>query len=409
MKKIVFSQFSEKTFLSLILIFFLVFIIFSQIPQKSPYFRHYYFLSQSLVQGKLDVTDQLKATFNTPSKFKAVFDYAVFNEKYFLHLGVFPAIVGIPFLIFGGESYMTLMALSFLVLTVAPLAKMIHHFIGKQALLTALLLFISSPLLTTITWRGPWYLSGLMITAWGLLFLWLYLIKKRNWAILLLVPLALTRPTTFFYSLIPLASIINKREKRKERVVLLIASLTIIFAVFFGYNYLRFGNIFETGYGYALIPQEEFKEFREKEIFSLNYLLSNAIYMFINPPRAHLNKALRFIFPYFELSRFGVGLIFSIPWFFSYLFFNRKKNRDWLFLTTILAITLSILALGGEGCFQITSRYACDFLPLLFFINLRWLGENKKYLPFFQKLLFIALILNIYFFFLVQLGHIKRV
>jgi hypothetical protein len=409
MKKIVDSQFSEKTFFSLILIFFLVFIIFSQMPQKSPYFRHYYFLSQSLIRGKLDVTDQLKTTFDTSSKLKRVFDYAVFNEKYFLHLGVFPAIVGIPFLIFGAESYMVLMALSFLGLTVATLAKIINHFIGKQALLTALLLVISSPLLTTITWRGPWYLSGLMIAAWGLLFLWLYLIKKRNWATLLIVPLTLTRPTTFFYSLIPLASIISKKEERKKKMLLLAASLTITLAVFFGYNYLRFGNIFETGYRYAVIPQEEFKEFREKEIFSLNYFLSNAIYMFINPPRVYLNKALRFIFPYFELSRFGVGLIFSIPWFFSYLFFNRKKNQDWLFLITILAITLSILAFGGEGSFQMTSRYACDFLPLLFFINLRWLGEKKKYLPFFQKLLFIALILNIYFFLLVQLGHIRRV
>jgi hypothetical protein len=387
----------------------LIGLVFSQIPKKSTYYSHYYFLSKSLVKGKLNVADELKMTFTTPAEMEDVFDFAVFKGKYFLHLGVFPAIIGIPFSIFGPESYTNLLVIIFLLLNLLLIAKIGNHYLKQEAFSISLLLFIASPLLTTLVWRGPWYLAGLIISALGFLFLWFYEVKKKDWAVFLIGSLALTRPTTIFYAIIPFWQAARSKKIEKRKIIFLALTIAAIFLTLFSYNYLRFGNIFEFGYRYGIVPWEEFRKFRRTETSVKDYFLSNIIYMFINPPRAHLNEALRFSLPYFELARFGVGLIFIMPWFLLYLFQNKEKRRDRIYWLTILLIALAILSYRSEGDFQIGSRYACDFFPLLAFINFRWLAKNKKNIPFFKKLLTLSFTINFYFFFLIQLGYGRRI
>lgn len=402
-----------KSFSILFLSIFLLAIILFQIPKKSPYYQHYYFLSKSLLRGKLDVTDQLKANFKTPPEFAKLFDYAFFKNRYFLHLGLFPAIIGIPLTPLGPEKYSLALVIFALVLNIIFLRKLTHHFLGEKNTLVTLLLLISSPLLTALVWKGPWYLTALLVSGFGLSFIWYYLVKEKALGILFIIPLFLTRPPALFYSLIPLFSLLSSIKERKKKFILLALTLTTTFTIFALYNYLRFGSALEMGYKYAKAPAEEYRNYRSEETITIKYIkkyfLSNAIYMLVNPLQPRLNKALRFVFPYFELSRFGVGLIFVIPWFLPYLLFNSQKRQDKPYLLTILAILMIVLSVGAEGSFQIGPRYACDFLPLLMFINLKWLGKNKKYLPLFKKLLYLSFFLNLYFFLLVQLGHVRRV
>jgi hypothetical protein len=390
------------------LIIFLLKIISCQWPPTTEYLRHYYYLSESLVSGRLDVTDQIKTNFTTPFELRKAIDYAIVDNKYFVYLGVFPAIFGIPFLVFDPEGYLTALIVFFSALIIVLLVKFSRYFLKNEALLTALLLVISSPLLTVIFFRGPWYLASLMASTFGFLFLWHYVIQKRNWSILLIVPLFLTRPTTVFYFLIPLIDIFSSTKKRREKIIIFSLAITAAFLVFTSYNYLRFSDPFEPGYQYMIPVLTEFSQYRQQETSVKDYFLSNLIYLLINPPQPYLNQALRFTFPYFELSRYGVGLIFVIPWFLPYLFGNRQERQDWPYWLIIILISLSILSFGGEGSFQIGPRYACDFFPLLAFINFRWLAKNKKVLPLFQKLLLVGLVLGIYFYFLVNLGHIQR-
>jgi len=381
--------------------------LFSQQALVSPYGNHYYFLSQSFFKGRLDVTEQIRANFATPSELKKAFDYAIFKGKYFVPMGGFPAAIGIPFLILGPESHLVALTAFFLILTAYFLTKFVRYFLKKEAFLTALLLIIASPLLTTLVFKGPWYLTGLISACLGLWFLWLHNVKKKEWGALLIIPLVLTRPTTIFYFLIPFVDIL---KKGKRKILILSASVALALALFFAYNWLRFGDILEAGYRYQAVPTTEFRKTRYQEEASIkDYFLSNAIYMFINPPRVHLNKGLRFTFPYFELSRYGVGLIFTIPWFLPYFFSHPRKRRDWPYLLTMGAILLAVLSFPGEGSFQIGSRYACDFLPLIVFLNLKWLAQKKEKIPLFQKLLLSSFVFNTYFYLLVLLGHIRKV
>lgn len=409
-KKIIFQ---ENLFVLIILSFLILGIIFNQIPSGSSrlmlYFRHYYFLSKSFLAGKLDVTDELKKNFTTASEFKQVFDYAIFNNKYFLHLGVFPAIVGIPFLIFGPEKFDTAMVIFFLILSIIFLLKLTNRFLKIRPLTTTLLIIFGSPVLTSLVWRGPWYLSALVSFSLGLLFLWFYSVKRKDWSIFLISILTLTRPTNFFYFLIPLFDVLGSWHKNKKRKVFLFTAVGLTLTILFAYNYFRFGNPLETGYKFVRLPEEEFRKFREETNFDFRFVLSNSIYFFLNPPKPYLDKALRFTFPYFELSRYGVGLLYSMPWLLLSFCFLKSKHQNWSYLISISLILFVILLFRGEGSFQIGPRYACDLLPLFLFVNFNWLSVKRDKIPLFQKIVLISFFLNLYFLFLVHLGHIRRI
>ena len=218
--------------------------------------------------------------------------------------------------------------------------------------------------------------------------------------------MVLTRPTTIFFLFIPTFEYFRKKRVETLKTLILATALMVFIAV--TYNWLRFDNPLEFGYKHAFIPQEEFRKYRPHDRFDTSYTLNSLIYMIGNPPKPLIDKGLRYVFPYFELSRFGVGLAYVIPWFFPYLLLNPKLLKDWPYLLTAAIIAVGVLFFGGEGSFQIGPRYSLDFMPILIFLNLKWLSDNRPFRPVFMKLLALGVFLNIYFFFLVQLGHISR-
>lgn len=402
----------NKIFSAILLAFFTT-VLFSQLPHNSIFHLQYYLLSESLTKGKLDVTEQIKKIYLSRGLEKRIFDYALYQDQYFVYLGIFPAIFGIIFLPLGPSYYLTLTNLVFFILTALFLYQFTKHFLkNAEALLIALLLFIVSPLLTTIAFRGPWYTTGLISFCFGLIYLWFLVIKKKSWGVFLFLPLFLTRPTTLFYLIIPYYQIIKFGLKKAKRLAIYTAITTLLsFAIFGSYNYLRFDDPFEAGYKYALWTQEAFTKYTKVEKnYQVNYFTSNLIYTFINPPRVHINKALRFTFPYFELSRFGVGLLYASPWLLPYFFLKKNKKNDLTFLAAASLNLMAILYFGSAGSFQISSRYACDYLPLIFFVNLHWLSQekNKFKKKLFYKLFYFSIFPNLYFFFLIHLGHIRR-
>ncbi|MBN1263260.1 MAG: hypothetical protein JW991_02795 [Candidatus Pacebacteria bacterium] len=402
------NEILPKPVLAGIIFLFLSTIVFLRNPIDSPYTQHYFFLSRSFLKGKLDVTAQVKSEYSQNLTY--AFDYSIYKDKYFVPMGPFPAIAGVAFLGFGEDRHLISLSGFFLIFTLFFLFKLVQHFQPRNAFLNSLLLITASPVLTCLVFKGPWYLSGLIAGGLALAFLWFFKVKHSRWASFWLIPLVLTRPTTIFYYFLPALKILkNPRKHLKNEGAVLILSLITCLILISAYNYFRFDNPLSFGYRYQRIPDAEFRDLRKfREKGPEDYFLSNALYLLINPPRPLINPALRFIFPYFELSRYGVGLIFIMPWFLPYLFYSHRWHKDWPFLITVLAILASILSFWGEGSFQIGSRYANDFLPLLIFINLRWLKKKPRFRPIFNQLLTLGFILGVYFFFLVSLGHLRR-
>ena len=388
------------------LVFFLLFVAIFRLQTTSSFLCHYYFLSQSLAQGKLDVTEQINNCFNPPPGKIISNDFAIFKGQYFIYLGILPAIIGLPLIFFNQAIYEIALVTFFLGLSIISLSKIINHFLKNKQLIIPLAIFIASPALTNLAFVGPWYLAGLITFSLGLLFLWLYQIKNKNWAIVLIGAMFLTIPTTIFYALIPLADIFLKPKEKNQKFIFLILTLVIALLIFGSYNYFRFGYPLETGYKYATVPPERFMDFRKNEK-SITIFLSNAFYYLINPPRVHMNQALRATFPFFELHRYGVGLLFSMPWFLLYFIFQRQKRKDWVYLTSTFLIAITIFYFSGGGSRQIGPRHATDFLPILIYIYFKELSKNKRYLPLANKIFNFSLFLNIYFYFLAITGFLK--
>ncbi len=384
---------------------------------------HYYYLASSLVEGRVDVTEQIYNNF-TDTGIKSAGDYAIYNDKYFVYLGIFPAILTTPLILFGPNISMSVLSIVFFAINIIFLYKLQKKFLNKSSVFIALSVFISSPLLTTIVFRGPWYLAGLISSAFGLIFIWYYLVNNRNWGIVFLAPLFLTRPSTLFWFLIPIYKIFisNLKTVKDNNIVSLITEIKtdksfkyflvtgiISLLIFGGYNYLRFGDVFTTGYKYFYIWQDEYRIHRNNtEVSYVNQFVSNALYMFVNPPIAKIGDTLRHQFPFYELSRFGVGLVFIMPWYLLYFLYNKSIKKDFIYLLTAIMTIVVILSFTGEGSFQIGPRYANDFFVLLLFIFYRWLSKNKNQLPVFYKLLNVSTIINSYFYFLVLSGNIRH-
>lgn len=129
--------------------------------------------------------------------------------------------------------------------------------------------------------------------------------------------------------------------------------------------------------------------------------------MFFNPPLPIKDAFSRYVFPYFSLSRYGVGLVFLMPWIL--LMFLDKLSRDQKkLLLTAAAVSLPSLLFNGEGSFQIGSRYANDFFPLLLFAYLPFLEEKESNKNLYKAVIAVSLIISLYMLFLVLSGYFYR-
>ncbi len=406
---------SFSAFFLLLIIFCRVFLLLSSQPNYAHH--HYFSLAQSLQKGRVDVTRQVTALIDKEEALRA--DYSFFEGDYYVPLAPLPAVFYLLLFFLPFQYAQTTVLLTGLVSTVLILRKLFLKYVDSNKdsvyFYIAATLY-SSPILTVLFFTGPWYTSGLIGVCLSFYFLYFYKVKKKSWAILLIFPMALTRIPLLFYIFLPLFDLISKDSSAIFKSVkagskkIVTYSLLVIFiiALFYAnYNYLRFNNPFEFGYSYQVFT-DPFQQIRESSgRFSINYLINNIIYMFFNPPLPIKDAFSRYVFPYFSLSRYGVGLVFLMPWIL--LMFLDKLSRDQKkLLLTAAAVSLPSLLFNGEGSFQIGSRYANDFFPLLLFAYLPFLEEKESNKNLYKAVIAVSLIISLYMLFLVLSGYFYR-
>lgn len=140
---------------------------------------------------------------------------------------------------------------------------------------------------------------------------------------------------------------------------LLFFTMAPFFLINFGYNFLRFGSIFDKAY--VLIPGLFKEPWYQNGLFSLKNIPNHLKVIFGSFP-IFLNS-----FPYIQPSWGGLSIWITTPGFI-YVFFN-KPEREVLFawLSTIL-ISILIFSHGTTGFTQFGYRFAVDFYPLLFYL-----------------------------------------
>jgi hypothetical protein len=76
-----------------------------------------------------------------------------------------------------------------------------------------------------------------------------------------------------------------RSEQVIKRLAALIFALGICICLLGLYNYVRFGNVFETGFRYQLTPIDMNKYLSDGRIFNIAFLVPNLIYYFLTPFR----------------------------------------------------------------------------------------------------------------------------
>jgi len=184
----------------------------------------------------------------------------------------------------------------------------------------------------------------------------------------------LGRNSLILYALLYVYVIWKLREDKVSNVkyVLLIIVISIIigFELFFIYNFLRFGEILETGLSMQLSDPRFLELLRDKNYFSAVYWKENVEHYFLN----HAFLSLKY--PHINENPAGNSIfsVYPLTLFFFFLFqktiFRVKNNALFIGMgvSIILLITITLMLFVGTGWTQFGSRYFFDAIPILFLL-----------------------------------------
>jgi hypothetical protein len=225
---------------------------------------------------------------------------------------------------------------------------------------------------------SSWYFSHVVTVIALFLAIYEFYSRKRYWLIGTYLGLALlTRLTAaigvIFFALELFFNSNLSRKKKVRSLLLLILPLVIAFAGQCLYNYARFGNPLESGYGISLLTDPTISANRQYGLFSLKHVPGNLFYMLVRSPvRVLADDVSRILkFPYIQADIWGMSIFYTSLYLLSLFLFKYKEWTSKNLIVTIVLISLPIITYYGIGATQIGYRYALDFMPFVFLLFMR--------------------------------------
>lgn len=348
----------------------------------------YVFLARRLAEGRLDV-DNLSPRYG---------DYALWQGHKYLPFGPLPALLLIPLLpLLNAGMALVFVGYAFTAANVFILYRLLGVIgvANERRHWAALLYFAGTPYLGVTLIGISTYYAHVVATTFLLLAIHEAL-GKRRW-LLVGVSLGLASACRFteifalpFFIWMAGAGAggVNPGEEARRdlvewrsakplsRFAMLFSGLAAPILLLCAYNYARFGNIAETGFGKAVLYNDVLYEARSAGLFSLAHIPKNLFMMLLQGPQpvgGDSTAVLRF--PYVQPSQWGMGLFFTSP---ALLYVFRARLSEplvkscWIATLTML---VPILAYYGIGYLQFGYRYALDFMPFLIVLVARGLPD----------------------------------
>ncbi|HST05561.1 MAG TPA: hypothetical protein VLQ48_12615 [Chloroflexia bacterium] len=380
---------------------------------------HYVYLAEHLVRGELSVND-------IPADYSDVITWE--GNKY-LPFGPLPAVVAIPFLPLmdlAGTRDMVWVGLALTLVNIFLLARVLGQMgLEQDRRKWALLLFFGgTTYYASLVVSATWYFAHLVVTTCYFLAISEALGKKRVWLVGLFIGLAgMTRLTAlfalpFFVWLMwwdsrrdkaPAAMEENQRKQTAEgdtpqkkvqagvlaRYALLLAGLLVPLIVLGLYNYARFANPLESGYGFASLTYGALEQAREHGVFGLVHIPKNLFMLLLQSPVPYPSiDAPVLEFPYIQPSPWGMGLIFVSPALFYAFRANIKERFVQACWLAVVFIMVPVITYYGVGWVQFGYRYGLDFIPFLLLLAAIGLGQPMSKLA--RVLILVGVVVNIW-------------
>lgn len=306
-------------------------------------------------------------------------DLSFFNGKLYLPYPPLPALILIPFVIVFGAAHVNTVAIA--------------------TAMSCLCLYLIYKILSKLKVDReyfPWLISGIFFGSgfWYALFtshhvyafahitsfLFQLLIineilgKRRWWLIGMYIGCTfLTRQFTIFYVLLALGYMFYLHKENKEKLtvknlIALISSVSFFIALYLFYNYLRYGNIFDSGYKHIVYIGVLKERVEQYGVFSIRYVLFNLYSTLIKGFNIQFDgKGYLHIK---DMDLWGTSLLCASPFFVASLKAQWPRIVKATCWGTILIIFIGQLFYHNSGYEQVnTSRFTLDFLPLLFLLT----------------------------------------
>lgn len=352
------------------------------ILREVPGTNSYAVLAEGWLNGRFDVDH----CFDT--------DCALFNGLTYIIFPPLPGVIALPFVALFGSDFRFFVVLS--ALTLAGSGWLWWQIFRREAagrdqatLLVLLTLFATPLAFVVLRGDGVWFFAQ----SWGFLFssaaLYSALVRRNALLAGLFIGMAfLCRQMTILY--LPLLYVLLLEVNTAwysidraaiKRALSLAAFPIIAILIYFAYNYARFGSPLETGYSYIFPVEWDVADsggfflrlrVRELGIFSPDYFLFNAVYMFVAGP--HVDFAGRYMTEMAGFDANGASLFLVTP-IILLAFLGKWDRAFWFGLGTCGLVMGLTLLYHSNGFSQYSAqRYALDWLPILLF----FLGRALK-------------------------------
>jgi hypothetical protein len=353
-----------KTKLAIILAFLGVamFGIYFATSEGHTSYDYFIRLANAILDGKYYLTDN-------PSWLSELIPIG--ESKYTFVNPPMPAFMAIPFVYilgsFFNQEYLAQILGSLSVVVTGLIALKIRD--DKRLMIWAMFLLGLGSIFWYLSSTGSvWYLGQVSGVFFMLLAINQVLGKKSVFLTSLFLMAAFLSRLQLVFSLPFFVYLLFSDKVTLKKLVLFCIPLGTFALIYCGYNFLRFGDLFENGY--TLIPNILSEPWFNKGQFSFSYIPNHLYLLFQKTPIFQSD------FPYIKQSWAGMAIWITTPAFIYALFANLKDRINLLSWTSVLLIGLVNFSYGSTGFSQFGYRYAVDFYPFLVLLTIKSVSKT---------------------------------
>lgn len=363
--------------------------------------QHFTYLAQSFLHGKTYFLTM-------PGSWA---DTVLFDGQHYWPQGFFPAVILMPFVFvadkFGLFFYQGFISFFLGLIIIYLIYKIARHFkySPEDSIYWAFAFVFASAFIGLYLMPWSWYYAQVVTVA---LLFWLifeYLNKKRYWLLSLIAFMVLSTRVSaglgvFLFLFLDILFLREKKLSLFKTLSALFMFGVLGFVVFILYNYVRFGNLFETGYANNILTPDLI-EARNYGVYNIVHIPGNIYFSFLSAPLPILKSEASIIlkFPYLRPNPWGMSILITSPWIL-YLFFLKYKDKlSKILITAILIVLLLVLSYFSIGFRQFGYRYFFDFAPFVLLLLMKNYQEQSRVISKGLKILFaFSAIFNFYLF-----------
>ncbi|WKZ25308.1 MAG: hypothetical protein QY322_02860 [bacterium] len=340
-----------------VLLFIGTFLIYKNIySEPRNWYDHYLYLTKSIIVGKVDIPD-------LPSFYH---DKIEFEGRNYIPFPPGASFLLVPFVLLKNDITQQVVSILIGALNVSLIYFLLMHFTSR---INSVLLSLFFAFGTVAFWSSivgtTWFFAHTVAIFFILISLIFHFKKLHFISGVFFALAALTRIPIILAGLFFLLELL----KQKKKLAIFLLGAFVFVPIYLGYNWMRFGNVFENGY------KQVYQQYKDS---SLKYSTGNNFgYFNIKNVPLHLYtflvmppdvKILDGNITDLKPSPFGMGIIFTSPLLLLVLWpkFKNKIERS-SYLSAILC-SLPGLLHYSQGWVQFGYRFVLDFIVFLMIV-----------------------------------------